>query len=422
MKVLVVHDYAVPVGGAENVSRALRDGLRVRGHDARLFGSTARPLPLPVVADYTCFGTMSGARRLLQVANPWAAQGLRRVLAEYRPDVVHLRMFLTQLSPLILRELLCYPTVLHVVNYDLICPLNTKTLPDGSPCHHRAGRACRREGCLPLLGVVRQQVQTALRTRWEKAIDLVVTNSMWTRRRLEAEGITVHETVWNGVPVQPARPPLTSSPTVSFVGRLLPKKGVDVLLRAFVRIVEELPAARLQVLGDGPERAALERLGADLGVAGSVEFLGHRSREEIEGAVADAWVQAVPSRWEEPFGLVAAEAMMRGTAVVASESGGLGEQVRDVETGYTVPPGDPGALTVALLRILRDREQAEAMGRAGRARALAEFSEDRMVERFEQLYAQLLQREPPAPHPVQSGARLSDAPRRGNTPPWRSSP
>ena len=119
MKVLIVHDYGVLVGGAEYFSVALRDGLRRRGHDVRLFASSAQPLPLENVADYTCFGTMSAARKLLQVANPWAARGLGEALRRFDPDVVHVRMFLTQLSPLILRQLEGYRSLLHVVNYDL---------------------------------------------------------------------------------------------------------------------------------------------------------------------------------------------------------------------------------------------------------------------------------------------------------------
>jgi glycosyltransferase involved in cell wall biosynthesis len=389
MRVLIVHDYGTLHGGAEHMSVALRDGLRLRGHDARFFSSTARPLPLEIVADYTCFGTMSGARRLLQVANPWAARGLRDVLRKFEPDVVHVRMFLTQLSPLILRPLAGYRSLLHVVNYDLICPLNTKTLPDGLPCHHRAGVACYRAGCVPPLGAARALAQAGLWRRWQGVFGLIVANSEWTKRRLLADGIGVAEAIPNGVPVRPARPPLGEPPTVAFAGRLWPKKGVDVLLRAMARVVAEIPQARLILAGDGPERPALEGAIAELGLSPAVAVLGHRPREELEQLLAGAWVQAVPSRWEEPFGLVAAEAMMRGTAVVASNSGGVSELVSEGRTGFRVPAGEPEALAQALVRILRDRELAERMGAEARAVALAELSEDRTVERFLDVYDRL---------------------------------
>jgi glycosyltransferase involved in cell wall biosynthesis len=111
-----------------------------------------------------------------------------------------------------------------------------------------------------------------------------------------------------------------------------------------------------------------------LGLTGAVQFLGHLDHPALEHALAAAWVQAIPSRWEEPFGLVAAEAMMRGTAAVASDAGGLAEQVVQGETGYRVAPGDPHALAGALTRVLADRDHAERLGARGRSHALAYFT------------------------------------------------
>jgi len=102
-----------------------------------------------------------------------------------------------------------------------------------------------------------------------------------------------------------------------------------------------------------------------------------------------SWLHAVPSRWPEPFGLTATEAMMRGTAVVASEVGGLGDIVLHERTGLRVSPGDVPALADALVRLLSDREAAEVLGRAARERALEHFSLDGCLARFESVYAQL---------------------------------
>ena len=152
---LLVNDYGVLAGGAERITVDLRDGLRSRGHDVRLFASTAEPFRPPNEADDTCFGTNAWPHRVLQVANPWAILRLRGLLAEFRPDVVHVRMFLSQLSPRILPLLAGIPSLLHVGNHQTICPINTITLPDGSPCTFRAGAACRRQGCVSSLGLAR---------------------------------------------------------------------------------------------------------------------------------------------------------------------------------------------------------------------------------------------------------------------------
>jgi glycosyltransferase involved in cell wall biosynthesis len=388
-RILIVHDYGALVGGAEHVALGLRDGLRARGHDARLFSSTAQPLPLPIVADDTCLGTMSPLRRVLQVANPSALRRLRAVVASYRPDVVHLRMFMTQLSPLVLQALQGTPTVLHLVNYDLVCPLNTKVLPDGSRCEYSAGRICRSTGCVPLAGVARFEMQRFLWRRGRRAVGLIAANSHWVARRLASEGVPVDAVVWNGVPEAPPRAPLADPPTISFAGRLWPKKGVDVLLRAMANV----PTGRLLIAGDGPERGSLEELASSLGLSSRVRFLGHLPRETLESELGPAWVHVVPSVWEEPFGISAAEALMRGTAVVASGAGGVSELVLEGRTGLLVPPADESALAEALVRVLADRRLAERLGSEARRFALAELTQERFLDRIEELYASLLQQQ-----------------------------
>lgn len=389
MKILLVNDYAVPQGGAEILILTLRDALRKRGHDARLFASNAGANGSRNLADYTCRGTTSRFRTLLQSANPWAAMELRRVLAVFQPDVVHVKMFLTQLSPLILPLLRRVPSLYHVVWYRPICPLGTKLLPDGSSCYSPPGAVCYRTGCLSLREWVPLMFQMKLWRHWRGVFDLVIANSEPVKCRLLAEGIRPVEVVLNGIAPRPPRPPLSDRPTVAFAGRLVREKGVDVLLRAFTKVLPQIPEARLVVCGQGPEYAHIERLTAKLGLARSVSLLGFRSTDEVAQLFREAWAVAVPSIWEEPFGHVAIEAMMNGVAVVASSSGGLGRIVRDGQTGFLVPPGDANALAAALLRLLGDRGLAERQGQAGYNLAIAEFSETQMVDRFLQLYGSI---------------------------------
>ena len=244
MKILLVNDYAVPQGGAEILILNLRDALRERGHDARFFASNASEKGSRSLADYTCRGTTSRFRTLLQSANPWASLELRRVLAVFQPDVVHVKMFLTQLSPLILPLLRCVPSLLHVVWYRPICPLGTKLLPDGSSCYSPPGTVCYRTACLPLRDWVPLMFQMKLWRHWRGVFDVIVANSEPVRRRLIAEGIEPVEVVPNGVAQRQPRPPLSGKPTVAFAGRLVREKGVDVLLRAFAKVVQQIHSLR----------------------------------------------------------------------------------------------------------------------------------------------------------------------------------
>src|SRR5690606_20495241 len=100
------------------------------------------------------------------------------------------------------------------------------------------------------------------------------------------------------------------------------------------------PTARLRVVGEGPERPALEALARSLGLDGAVSFRGWVSPADVEHELADAWAQVVPSLWAEPLGLIALEAIVRGVPVIASAAGGLGEIVEHGRSGLLFPNGD----------------------------------------------------------------------------------
>ena len=390
MKILLVNDYGTPTGGAELLLISLRRALRARGHDARFFTSSARPHPIPSEADYECFGTTSPLRTLLQTWNPWAYWRMRRVLRQFRPDIVHVGLFLTQLSPLILLPLRRVPTLYFAVWYRTICPLGTKLLPDGELCRVPSGAICYRSGCLPLRDWLPLMLQRQMWRRWRDTFRIVVAHSASIQRRLRAEGVQADEVIMGAVPTRPSRLPLTAPPTAGFAGRLVREKGVDTLLLAFANVVREIPEARLVLVGDGPERHRLLGLVEELELASAVSLLGQLPRAAMEEALSRAWVQVIPSCWEEPFGLTALDAMMRGTAVIASASGGLVETITHGHSGLLVPPGDSQALTEALWRVLGNRELAEGMGAAGRKVAMEHFTEDRFAEEFLRLYEQIL--------------------------------
>lgn len=397
MRILLLNDYGVPMGGAEVLSFALRDELRKRGHDARLMTTTAgeagaKGCKEEHEADYQCFGTTSRYRTLLQTANVWAYRSLQQVLREFRPDVVHVRMFLTQLSPLILPLLRSLPSVYHVVWYRPVCPVGTKLLPNGQPCRVSPGVPCYQNRCLPFRDWMPLMIQMSLWRRWRGAFARIIANSEATKAALVAEGIEPVQVILNGVPVQGQKAALAREPTVVYAGRLTREKGVDVLLRAFGSLHNKVPNAKLMIAGSGQEQRALRTLVQDLGLEEAVSMPGHLNRKELEERSKAAWVQVVPSRWAEPFGLVAAEAMMQGRAVIASATGGLQEIVEHGRTGFLIPPDNPEALAEMLSFLLLDRSLAETMGEAARNVAQIRLSLPRQVDEFVGVYEQLVAR------------------------------
>lgn len=156
-------------------------------------------------------------------------------------------------------------------------------------------------------------------------------------------------------------------PVVGTVARLSPEKGVDVLLRAvaLLRRHDDQPLT-CAVIGDGPQRDALERLARQLGIAGCVRWVGERPDAARLVRAIDVYVQ--PSR-REALGLATLEAMAAARPVVVSRTGGLEDLVRDGLDGRQVPPGDPVSLARVLAELLLDRRQRERLARAAVARA-----------------------------------------------------
>lgn len=385
MRVLMLNDYGRPNGGAELQMLALRDGLLRRGHEVRLLTSDAELTPgFPLLADRTCRGRNDIVQVLTQTANRSAARALAQELRAYPPDVVHVRMFLTQLSPLILPQLRDVPVLFQAAIYKAICPNGLKLLPDGTACTKLAGRVCLTSGCVAWKTWTAAMAQLAMVRRWRGAIDVSAVLSRRMAEEFSAAGWPDVTVLPNGVDEAAPRPPLTADPMVAYAGRLSREKGVDTLIASFARMADRVPEARLVIAGAGPLESELRAAAAPLGAR--VRFMGHLAREDMESLFSQAWVQAVPSLWHEPFGNVSTEAMMRGTAVIASDMGGQSDIVRDGETGYLVPPGDVSAWATALERVLADRPLAERLGAAGRAVALRDYSRESALDRTEAAY------------------------------------
>jgi D-inositol-3-phosphate glycosyltransferase len=193
-------------------------------------------------------------------------------------------------------------------------------------------------------------------------------------------------------------------PVVVYVGRMLPRKDVRNVIRAFARLLEGWRAAPPQLLIVGgetsepdpiatPEIGVLQRLAAELGIAEHVRFTGQRQPDELRYYYCAADV-AVTTPWYEPFGLTPLEAMACGRPVIGSAVGGITYTIRDGETGYLVPPRDPDALARRLRGILRRPRMAERMGLAARERVEREFTWPLVAERTAALYDEVLTRRP----------------------------
>ena len=176
------------------------------------------------------------------------------------------------------------------------------------------------------------------------------------------------------------------SPLVLAIGRLIEQKDHATLLRAFARVRQDHPSARLAILGWGALEAQTRALAAELGLADVVLLPG---RVEPRAWLERADVFAHTSRWEG-FGIVLLEAMLAGLPVVATRVSAVPEIVADGQTGVLVEVGDSAAVAAALTGLLNDPTRRDALGKAGLARARAEFSVARMTRRTIDVYRDAL--------------------------------
>jgi phosphatidylinositol alpha-1,6-mannosyltransferase len=170
-----------------------------------------------------------------------------------------------------------------------------------------------------------------------------------------------------------------TGPILLSIGRLVPRKGFDLVLHSVARLRRQRPDLRYVIVGNGPERMRLEYLAGELGVASNVRMLGHADEITKWAALELCDLFVMPNRtldgtdWEG-FGIVFVEAALATRAVVGGSSGGTADAIADGETGLVVDPERPGELTDAIRRLLDDRDLRIRLGRAAEQRARAQFS------------------------------------------------
>lgn len=202
----------------------------------------------------------------------------------------------------------------------------------------------------------------------------------------------------------PSRSPRPLPREILSVGRLVPKKGFDILLRAAAIVRSRGAEFVLRIVGDGPERDDLERLAVGLGLREVAVFHGRLTQEELlplyERAHAFALASIVTEDGDRD-GLpnVLLEALAMGVPTVATTTGGIPELIVHEETGLLAQPGDPESLALQLERILYDEELRDRVVRAGRERVVLDFDSRRNIEKLVGLLGRYVQREGPAGSP-----------------------
>lgn len=377
MRVLLFHFAELGnLGGVEVVVRDLAKEFTERGNpsgiaEIALAWKPKRALPngIPVwgiaAPSYTTIGRPRSWASFLR-----STLQFKRVVSEFKPDVIHVHYPLIQCLPCVGAHLLPHKwrLVVTVHNSDIRqAPQEDPRIgPWQARLFNRADAVTAVSQSLlddtldlyPIVAMKGRVVHNGVRAFWFKPLESVT---------------EAHEKY------------------VVFVGRLHPMKGVDILLRAWKQIAERFSDTKLWLVGDGPERENLQALAGELGIAPSARFVGSMPQEKLPQLYRDAAAVILPSRREGlPLSLL--EAAACGGLCVATSIPGISEIIDDGVTGFLSVPESPDALSSALCRALQVSPQVSRSMRDALQNSIRQtFSEDTMVSSYLDLFRGLME-------------------------------
>ena len=361
-RVLFVAD-SLEVGGAERALMGLAVGLVARGTQVTLACSVGGALA--VDAEISGVGVLAlGTRQVKRRVDASFAWALREEIVGDPPDLVHSHMYASTVAAAHALSGLGIPLVVH----------------EHSEAFWRDKRARR-------IAAVAYRSSAAV-----IAVSAAIGRRLAEVDRVSAAKIHVIPNTLPDLPTKPSESAWSRSegePMVGVVARLQHDKGVAVFLRAVDLLSKRLPAARFVIVGDGPERRALQRFASDRRLP--VTFLGFRA--DAQALIAQLDLLVVPS-YTEGTPLVVLEAANAGVPVVATAVGGIPEQVRDGIEAVLVPAGNHRALADACFRVLSDPFLGERLAAAGRRRVQHDADPAKTIDAIERIYTMALNAAP----------------------------
>jgi phosphatidylinositol alpha-mannosyltransferase len=365
-------------GGVNSHVRAQARALRSRGHDVTIVGSASASLGSGECSLGGCVTIVVGGTETGFGLDPRARWRVMDLFRRQRFDVLHMHEPLMPLAPWF---------VLRQSDVPVIATFHT---------HREQGHRW-----YPRYRWILAPLMRRIRVR------LAVSDA--ARRTVARHFPGRYDIVPNGIDVgrfarAAERPPemRDAGRYILFVGRLEPRKGVECLVRAMAIVARRVPSARLVIVGDGPDRRAIEATARDAGV--SVTFVGRVHDAALPSYYRAADVVCAPALGGESFGLVLLEAMAAGRPIVATRIEGYVELLAGSGAARLVDPGEPAPLADAIVTVLGDPDLGRALGTAGAAFARA-YDWDAIAQRLEAIYASVAIDAPPAPSHGGSAAR-----------------
>lgn len=390
MNIYIIHNEYGKFSGEEAVVAGQKKLLADNGHEVVCFERSSAEIPKMRLGKLRALfsGIYSFSSR----------RQIRRLLAEHKPDIVHIHNLFPLISPAILPE--CkkagVPVVMTVHNYRLVCP-NGLHMTDGKVCEKCCGGKeyqCLLNNCegslLKSLGYfLRNYVARTLKL-YKKNVTMYACLTEFQKQRLINEGFPADRlaVIPNMAKIKNLDQETLLGEYVGFIGRISPEKGVSVLIEA-AKNNTNIPfkaAGSYDLMPDLPKQAP-----------DNFQFLGNIPNENMPAFYQNSRFIVLCSTWFEGFPMILVEAMMHGKPIICSNIGGMPEIVEDGVTGLLFGPGNTDDLAEKI-RYLWDRPNlCHQMGQAGREKALQEYSPEKYYERLMAIYKKAIKLGPSGP-------------------------
>jgi glycosyltransferase involved in cell wall biosynthesis len=402
MRVLLCHNNFVVQGGAEVFVHEVARVLELHGHEVAYLAASEEGADtpwreyFPDTVDYRKrpLGAIAGFRRLIY--STASKQSARRILSDFKPDIVHCFAIYTKLTPSILdafREE-GVPVVCSFNDYKHICP-NYKLYHHGHVCE-----ACRngayvnaiRNRCShdSLVYSVANAAEAYVH-KWldiyRRNVDLFLFASEFMARKTEefwGKDTFKWDLLRNPFDATKFAATPEGGDYALYFGRLIDEKGVDILVDA-ARRAPEVPVV---IVGDGPDRGALEQRAAETGAA-NIRFAGPKWGEEMDEILSGCQYVVVPSLWHENFPYVILQSFAMGKPVVGTDRGGIPELVEHEQRGLIYPARSAAELANCMQRLWDDKSEVLRLGRNAKSYVDEEFNDNRFYDRLVEVYSRV---------------------------------
>jgi len=403
MKILFLNNFYYLRGGSERVLFEEMRLLRGAGHETAIYARAHEknepaefqeffPAHLDLESTGISLKTARTARELIYSGA--SRRGLREVLARFKPDIVHAHNIYGRLTLSVLDELKAsgIPVVMTLHDLKLLCP-SYLMLNAGKPCercrghryYHALFSRCHRGSYPASLVYALESSFNHLFGKYH-SVRRFIAPSRFLQGKCAAYGWDRERFVTIPNSIGSPRGPLEEGrgEYLLYFGRLSREKGVGTLLKACRALESPVP---LLIVGEGPERAALEREAHGL----PVSFAGYLSGSALSDALKGSRLVVIPSECYENAPLSLLEALAAGKPVLGARIGGIPELIDDGENGFLFEPGDASSLAEVLNRFLALPDKvAAALGASARVRAERDYSEQRHLAALLELYRQVL--------------------------------